>query len=369
MTYTLSQDGARFIARFEGVRLNLYNDPANKCTIGIGHLVHDGPCDGSEPEEFKRGLTEEQAWELLTKDVQGCVDCIQQLVKVPLNQNQVDALTSFTYNLGCGNLMESDLLKRLNAGDYAAVPQEMMRWVYAGSNVLPGLVARRRAEGQLFMGSEVDHETLCTVTADQLHIRAQPTSQSALIATYPRGTTLNFIEVVNGENVDGNPRWGHSEQGHYFWLGGTDHPDGKSDDVPGDDYPYRNSPPDAQGGDPWGFFYRECTSFVAWRMNHQYVIPFTNGMRGGHFGNADTWADNARALGYRVDNTPSVGAIAQWGSNVNEAGPGGHVALVAQVNPNGTVTVEQYNWAPQIYAYSTMTIPANFPSCYLHIAH
>jgi hypothetical protein len=47
--------------------------------------------------------------------------------------------------------------------------------------------------------------TLCTVMVDDLNIRAQPTSQSALVATYPRGTVLNFVEVVNGENVDGNP--------------------------------------------------------------------------------------------------------------------------------------------------------------------
>lgn len=210
--------------------------------------------------------------------------------------------------------------------------------------------------------------TLCTVTVDELNIRAQPTSQSALVATYPRGTILNFVEVVNGENVDGNPHWGHSEQGHYFWLGGTDYQDEKRDNLPGDDYPYRNAPPDGST-DPWLFYYRECTSFVAWRMNHQYGINFTNHMRGGTFGNADTWADNARSLGYRVDNTPSVGAIAMWGPNVNEAGPSGHVALVAQVNSNGTITVEHYNWGQPRYAYSTMTVPANNPSCYIHIAH
>jgi hypothetical protein len=74
--------------------------------------------------------------------------------------------------------------------------------------------------------SQSKHETLCTVTVDQLHIRAQPTSRSELIAAYPRGTVLNFVEVVRGENVDGNSHWGHSQQGHYFWLGGTDHPNG-----------------------------------------------------------------------------------------------------------------------------------------------
>jgi LysM repeat protein len=67
----------------------------------------------------------------------------------------------------------------------------------------------------------------CKVTAAQgLNIRAAATSNSALIASYPVGTVLNYIEVVIGENVAGNPHWGHSEQGHYYWMGGTDHPNG-----------------------------------------------------------------------------------------------------------------------------------------------
>ena len=67
----------------------------------------------------------------------------------------------------------------------------------------------------------------CTVTAASgLNIRSAPNSESSLIASYPPGTVLNYVEVVNGENVAGNPRWGHSQQGHYFWLGGTDHPNG-----------------------------------------------------------------------------------------------------------------------------------------------
>jgi LysM repeat protein len=67
----------------------------------------------------------------------------------------------------------------------------------------------------------------CTVTSAQgLNVRAAPTSQSALIASYPKGTVLNYIEVVHGETVDGNPNWGHSQQGHYYWMGGTDRPNG-----------------------------------------------------------------------------------------------------------------------------------------------
>ncbi len=58
----LSDEGAAFTARWEGKRNQLYNDTLGHCTIGIGHLVHHGPCNGSEPEEFKRGLTDEQVW-------------------------------------------------------------------------------------------------------------------------------------------------------------------------------------------------------------------------------------------------------------------------------------------------------------------
>ena len=58
----------------------------------------------------------------------------------------------------------------------------------------------------------------------QLPVKQQPAR--ARIHRDPLGTVLNFVQVVIGENVAGNPRWGHSQQGHYFWLGGTDHPNG-----------------------------------------------------------------------------------------------------------------------------------------------
>jgi spore germination protein YaaH len=67
----------------------------------------------------------------------------------------------------------------------------------------------------------------CTVTSSiGLRVRAAPNTQSAILNVFPQGTVLTFFAVVNGENVEGNPRWGHSDQGYYFWLGGTDHPNG-----------------------------------------------------------------------------------------------------------------------------------------------
>ena len=65
----------------------------------------------------------------------------------------------------------------------------------------------------------------CQVTSDNgLNIRTEPNTQAPIVANDPKGTTLNFVEIVNGEMIEGNPLWGHSEQGHYYWMGGTDHP-------------------------------------------------------------------------------------------------------------------------------------------------
>ncbi len=146
----LSRKGAEFVARFEGCILRLYNDPAGHCTIGIGHLVHHGRCDGSEPAEFKRGITRDRAFALLQEDAAEVARAIRRHVHVPLNQTQFDALCSFGFNCGTGAIQTSTLTRRLNAGEYAAVPQELNRWVMAGGQTLPGLVRRRKAEGELF---------------------------------------------------------------------------------------------------------------------------------------------------------------------------------------------------------------------------
>jgi lysozyme len=147
---TLSGHGAQFIGRFEGFRGNLYNDAAGHCTIGYGHLVHLGRCNGSEPAEFRSGIGEQQAEKLLRRDAQTAADAVRRFVHVPLDQAQFDALVSFVYNLGAGAFEGSTLLKDLNAHNFAAVPGQLEQWVHAGGQVLPGLVARRKAEARLF---------------------------------------------------------------------------------------------------------------------------------------------------------------------------------------------------------------------------
>jgi surface antigen len=88
--------------------------------------------------------------------------------------------------------------------------------------------------------------------------------------------------------------------------------------------------------DPWGFYNRECTSFIAWRLNNDNHLAFSNGMGGGgSFGNASNWKARAQALGYAVDSSPKVGSVAWWSS--------GHVGYVRQLGTN-QVLVEDYNW-------------------------
>jgi hypothetical protein len=102
--------------------------------------------------------------------------------------------------------------------------------VVQGENVAGNSLWGHSIQGHYFWLGGTDHpngtEHLAKVTVDVLNIRAAPATQAALVSTYSRGTTLNFYEVVQGERVADNPRWGHSAQNHYFWLGGTDHPNG-----------------------------------------------------------------------------------------------------------------------------------------------
>ncbi|MBV6625723.1 MAG: glycoside hydrolase family protein [Rivularia sp. (in: Bacteria)] len=145
-----SDNGLKFIADHEGIILHLYNDPANHATIGVGHLVHHGPVNGSEPKEFRNGITKERAMEILRSDVIQAEQTVNKLVKVPLNQNQFDALVSFVFNIGETQFASSTLLAKLNNQNYQAVPSELNRWVHGNGKKLPGLINRRRDEGNLF---------------------------------------------------------------------------------------------------------------------------------------------------------------------------------------------------------------------------
>lgn len=136
-----SLEGINLIKHFEGCELEAYKCPAGVWTIGYGHIkgVQEGDV-----------ITEQQADDMLVEELEEYENYIHNLVNCPLNQNQFDALVSWVYNLGSSNLQASTLLKVLNAGDYAGVPAQMLRWNKAGGKVLEGLTRRRQAEADLF---------------------------------------------------------------------------------------------------------------------------------------------------------------------------------------------------------------------------
>lgn len=149
----ISDDGLKFIKREEGTRLKIYKDVCGYDTVGVGHLLTE---EEKASGVFNDGITEEQALELLRKDVGEAEKAINDLVKVPLTQEQYDALCSFCFNLGRAALRSSNLLKKLNAQDYAAVPAEFLKWNKARNpstkklEVSKGLAARRQREAELF---------------------------------------------------------------------------------------------------------------------------------------------------------------------------------------------------------------------------
>ena len=127
-----------------------------------------------------------------------------------------------------------------------------------------------------------------------------------------------------------------------------------------DDYPeeLKNGAKDS-AVDPWRFYNRECTSFVAWCLNSRNGVAFDNGYGGTLWGNADNWDNAARSLGLTVDDVPAVGAVAFW------EGPGaGHVAWVSSVK-DGQIWVEEYNRNSD-GAYHFRCVDENPPDGYIH---
>lgn len=134
----ITQEGLDLIKRFEGFSSTVYICPAGYPTIGYGHLVRDY-------ESFEE-ISQEQAEALLRTDVESAERAVLRLIDVPLTDGQFDALVSFTYNLGSGALQCSTLRRKVNRQAHAEVPEQLLRWVWAGGRKLRGLVSRREFE-------------------------------------------------------------------------------------------------------------------------------------------------------------------------------------------------------------------------------
>ena len=141
----ISEEGISLIKHFEGCRLESYQDSVGIWTIGFGTIK--GVKEGDK-------INQDEAEHLLQEEMPEYEGYINDMVKVPLEQNQFDALCSWVFNLGPKNLSESTLLRVLNDEKYDEVPEQIVRWNKAGGQVLKGLVKRRQAEADMFEGKK-----------------------------------------------------------------------------------------------------------------------------------------------------------------------------------------------------------------------
>lgn len=145
--YTLSAAGFKLIAEFEGYRDKAYDDGVGVWTIGYGTIRYPNGV------RVKKGdtCTKEQAEAYKKNDLITFENTVNKIVKVPLTQNQYDALVSLTYNIGAGAISSSTLIKELNKSNYKSAADQFLRWNRAGGRVLPGLTKRREKERALFL--------------------------------------------------------------------------------------------------------------------------------------------------------------------------------------------------------------------------
>lgn len=149
----ISEHGLKCLADWEGCELKIYKDAAGLPTIGIGHLLTKQERVGGK---YADGITQDEAYDLLRKDLANFEALVNRLVRVPLTQNEYDALVIFAFNIGAAGFSLSTALIAINSGRLQDVPACMRKWckitVDGQKVVAKGLVNRREKEIKLWNG-------------------------------------------------------------------------------------------------------------------------------------------------------------------------------------------------------------------------
>jgi len=185
----IGQAGLALIKQFEGCRLIAYQCSAGVWTIGYGHTagVHKG-----------MKITQAQAEEYLKHDVAKFEKYVNNPSYVPftdkLNQNQFDALVSFAFNLGQGNVKKLCTGRTMNQ-----IPSAMQRYCKAAGKTLPGLQRRRKAEAALY-NKKVESCTGATTTT----VKETEDYKMNTIKKGSKGKSVKVWQIIIGTTVDGN---------------------------------------------------------------------------------------------------------------------------------------------------------------------
>lgn len=185
MAMKLGKAGEELIKHFEGLYLEAYKCPAGVWTIGWGHTA--GVKQGQT-------ITRQEAQEIFEKDMKVYEGYVNYYVKHPLNQNQFDALVSFTYNCGPGNLQKLIRNRTLDQ-----IADALPLFNKGGGKVLAGLVRRRKMERELFLKGMTQKPTnKYKITATALNVRAGIGTQYKIIRVLPKNTIVDVLDVSNG---------------------------------------------------------------------------------------------------------------------------------------------------------------------------
>lgn len=162
---TLSSRGLEVLKRHEGVINYIYDDARGKTprpssysdckgypTIGIGHLIQNKERTTFANYFYPNVMTDNQVNNLFMSDIQSRIKTLNNLIKVDCSQGQFDALFCLMYNTGSGNSFFKRAVSKLNSGDIRGAANEIKSGpTTSKGKVLPGLIARRKEESELFL--------------------------------------------------------------------------------------------------------------------------------------------------------------------------------------------------------------------------
>jgi lysozyme len=146
------------IKHHEGVRTRPYRCPALLWTVGVGHVIDPNHIrvkfedrkNIALPDEWNRVLSMAEVDRILAEDLANFERGVLRLCPTGLTQGRFDALVSFSFNVGLGNLQRSTIRMKHNRGDFEEAAEAFMQWTKAGGKELPGLVKRRKDEKALY---------------------------------------------------------------------------------------------------------------------------------------------------------------------------------------------------------------------------
>jgi len=192
MAMKLGKAGEELIKHFEGLYLEAYKCPAGVATIGWGHTAG---------VKLGQKITKQQAQEIFENDMKVYEGYVNYYVKQTLTQNQFDALVSFTYNCGPGNLQ-----KLIRNRTLEQIADALPLFNKANGKVLAGLVRRRKMEQELFLkGMPKTNTQKYTVTATALNVRAGIGTSYKIVRVLKKNQVVEVSQISNnwGKISDG----------------------------------------------------------------------------------------------------------------------------------------------------------------------